>query len=75
MEIKKRYFFLQNKKYRKCRNIENLIKNEFIWFYQIAHFLTKKDMDDIFLAIEKIYRNKNILLSRYSEICLEVIHL
>lgn len=46
-----------------CPISENLLDNEFLWFYHIAYSSTKKDMDDIFKAINKIYKNLESLKS------------
>ena len=46
-----------------CPISENLLDNEFLWFYHIAYSSYKKDMDDIFKAINKIYKNLDSLKS------------
>ena len=38
-----------------CPIAENLIKNEFIWFYQITAPNDFKDMDDVIAAIKKVF--------------------
>lgn len=40
-----------------CPVSENLLNNEFLWFYHIAYSSDRKDMDDIFKAINKIFKN------------------
>ena len=54
-----------NKEYK---NIENLINNEFVWFYQIANSSKKEDMEDISIAIRKIVKNLDELKNNESQI-------
>lgn len=44
-----------------CPTSEKLLNEEFLWFYHIAYSSTKKEMDDIFRAINKIYANLDFL--------------
>ena len=53
-------------------NIENLIRNQFIWFYQIANSSNKEDMSDIVNAIEKIVKNIDLLKSNEISILTKV---
>ncbi len=52
---------LLHNNYHNYKNIENLIRNQFIWFYQIANSSNEEDMKDIISAIKKIKDNVEFL--------------
>tara|TARA_Y100000991_G_C21946679_1_gene337775 strand:- start:621 stop:1487 length:867 start_codon:yes stop_codon:yes gene_type:complete len=52
--------------------IENLINNQFVWFYQIANSSRKTDMEDIFIAIKKIVNNIDNLKNNENQILFNV---
>jgi dTDP-4-amino-4,6-dideoxygalactose transaminase len=51
-----------------CPSAEQLVKEKFIWFYHLGYPTTKKDLDDVINAFEKVFENLENLKEHQEEI-------